>query len=327
MAEVSPVEKLLGFLARNTVLIVLLGLVLFFSIATPKVFLSGENITNVARNVSFDAIIAFGEVIVLISGGIDLSVGSVLAMAVATTVGLQGYGVPVAVALTLLMGIGVGLVNGLLVTRFRIVPFIATLGTMEAVYGAMLTYTGERPIGGRVEWFASISNGTLGPVPIPAVIMLALLVLFQLMLSNSPFGHHMFAVGSNPEAARMSGVRIDRNRVGAYVLSGFCAALSGVLLASLMNSSSTQVGQQTPLYVIAGCVMGGASILGGRGSVIGAFMGVLALGILENGMALLSVFTYNQLAVRAIIFVLVVAIDAFYYTTVRKRLGTAPTRA
>ncbi len=323
MAEVSLGEKLLGFLARNTVLIVLLGLILFFSMATPQVFLSGENITNVARNTAFDIIIAFGEVIVLISGGIDLSVGSVLAMAVATTIGLQGYGVGVAISLTLLMGIGVGLVNGLLVTKLRIVPFIATLGTMEAVYGAMLTYTGERPLPGKVEWFTSISNGTLGPVPIPAVIMLGLLVLFQVMLTSSRFGHHLYAVGSNPEAARMAGIRIDRNRIGAYMLSGFCASLSGVLLASLMNSSSTQVGQQTGLFVIAGCVMGGASILGGRGSAVGAFMGVLALGILENGMALLSVFTYNQLAVRAVIFVLVVAIDAFYYTTVRRRLGTA----
>jgi ribose transport system permease protein len=323
MADVSLGEKLLGFLARNTVLIVLVGLIIIFSIATPRVFLSGENISNVARQVSFDSIIALGEVIVLISGGIDLSVGSVLAMAVATTVGLQGYGVPVAIALTLLMGIGVGLVNGLLVTKLRIVPFIATLGTMEVVYGAMLTYTGERPIPGRVDWFASISNGTWGPVPIPTVIMLALLIIFQLMLTSSPFGHHMFAVGSNAEAARMSGIRIDRNRIGAYILSGFCAALAGVLLASLMNSSSTQVGLETPLFVIAGCVMGGASILGGRGSAIGAFMGVLALAILENGMALLSVFTYNQLAVRAVIFVLVVAIDAFYYTTVRRRLGAA----
>jgi ribose transport system permease protein len=323
VAELSLSEKLLSLLVRNTVMVILLGLIVFFSIATPQVFLSGQNITNVARNVSSDAIIAFGEVIVLISGGIDLSVGSVLAMAVATTVGLQGYGVPVAVALTLLMGLGVGLINGLLVTRLRIVPFIATLGTMEVVYGAMLTYSGERPIAGHVDWFAAISNSSWGPVPIPTAIMLALLVIFQLLLSHSPFGHHMYAVGSNPEAARMSGIRIDRNRVAAYMVSGFCAALSGVLLASLMNSSSTQVGLQTPLFVIAGCVMGGASILGGRGSVIGAFMGILALAILENGMALLSVFTYNQLAIRAIIFVLVVAIDAFYYTTIRKRLHTA----
>jgi ribose transport system permease protein len=187
----------------------------------------------------------------------------------------------------------------------------------------MLTYTGERPIPGRVEWFSAISNGNLGPVPIPAVIMFALLILFQVMLTHSSFGHHMYAVGSNPEAARMAGIRVNSNLMGAYILSGFCAALSGVLLASLMNSSSTQVGLQTPLYVIAGCVMGGASILGGRGSAVGAFLGILALAILENGMNLLSVFTYNQLAFRAIIFILVVAIDAFYYTTVRRRLGAA----
>ncbi len=327
MAEVSLGERLLSFLARNTVLIVLLGLILFFSIATPNVFLSSANITSLARNVSFDMIIAFGEVIVLISGGIDLSVGSVLAMAVALAVGLQGYGVPAAVALTLLMGIGVGTINGLLVTRAKIVPFIATLGTMEAVYGAMLTYTGERAIPGRVEWFTSISNGTLGPVPIPAVVMLVLLGIFQLVLTSSPFGHHMYAVGSNPESARMAGIHVDRNRMGAYIISGFCASLAGVLLASLMNSSSTQVGLQTPLYVIAGCVMGGASILGGRGTAVGAFLGILALAILEDGMNLLSVFTYNQLAIRAIIFILVVAIDAFYFTTVRRRLGAAASGA
>ncbi len=323
MERLSITERLLGYIARHTVLIVLVGLVLVFSATTPERFLSGENISNVARQVSFDAIIAFGQVIVLITGGIDLSVGNVAAMAAALTMGLQGYGVGIAVACALLMGMGVGAINGLIVTKAKIVPFIATLGTMELLYGALLTYTGQQPIAGKVEWFTVFGNGSVGPVPVPSIIMVVLLFGVDLILKHTPFGHHMYAVGSNPEAARMAGIQVDRTRVWAYVLSGFCAALSGVLLSSWMNAASIFIGQQTPLLIIAACVMGGASIMGGRGNAFGAFLGVLALGILGNGMNMLSMFTYNQLALRSIIYILIVAIDAFYYTTVRRRLRTA----
>ena len=323
MQQESVAERLWSFLAKQTMIIVLLGLIILFSALNPQRFLSGENIHNVARQISFDAIIAFGQVVVLIAGGIDLSVGSVLSMAAALTMGLQEHGVGVAVAAALLMGIGVGVFNGLVVTKGKVVPFIATLGSMTAVYGAMLTYTQQKPIPGQVEWFTMFGSGSVGPIPIPTIFMLALLVVFHVMLTYTRFGRNMYAAGGNPEAARLAGIQVDRYRFWAFVLCGFCSALSGVLLASRLNSSTIHIGLQTPLLVIAACIMGGASILGGRGSALGALWGVLALSILSNGMNLLSVFSYYQMAIRAVILIFVVAVDAFYVTTVRMRLARA----
>ena len=323
MPRESFVEKIRNLLTRQTIVIVLVGLIALFSILNPQRFLSGENIHNVARQISFDTIVALGQLVVLIAGGIDLSVGSVLAMAAALAMGLQGHGVGVAVAAALLMGIGVGVFNGLVVTKGKVVPFITTLGSMTAVYGAMLTYTRQEPIPGQVEWFTIFGSGSVGPVPIPTIIMLVLLVVFHLLLNYTRFGRNMYAVGGNSEASRVAGIQVARYQFWPFVLSGFCAALSGVLLASRLNSSTIHMGQQTGLLVIAACVMGGSSILGGRGTAIGAFFGVLALGILDNGMNLLSVFTYYQMAIRAAILIAIVAIDAFYATTVRRRLMRA----
>jgi ribose transport system permease protein len=316
------IEKTLPILAKQTIFIVLFALILIFALSSPN-FLTGSNIQVVARQISFDAVVAFGQVVVLIAGGIDLSVGSVLSMAAALTMGLQPLGVGVAVAAALLMGVFVGAVNGILVTRFKIVPFIATLGTMTAVYGLMLTYTKQNPIPGKVDWFTFFGDGSIGPVPVPFAIMLVLLLLLHVLLTYTRFGRNLYAVGGNAEAAQLSGVRVERVQFWAFVISGFCAALGGVLLASRLNSSTIHIGLQTPLLVLAACIMGGASILGGRGSALGAFWGVLALGILSNGMNLLSVFTYYQLGIRAIILIIVVAVDAFYISTLNKRLAPA----
>lgn len=313
-------ERIFGFLARNTVLIVLFALITVFTVLTPARFWSAENIQNLASQTAFNAIPAFGVVLVLIVGGIDLSVGSVVAMAAALAVGLQDYGVPVAVTVAMLMGVGVGVLNGLLVTRLRIPAFIATLGTMTIVFGLLLTYTGQEPISGQIDWFTGLGSGNIGPVPVPTLIMVVILVVFQIMLKYTRFGHNLYAIGSNAAAAFQVGIKVDRHRMGAYVLSASCAALAGVMLAARLNSASIHTGQQTALLVITGCIMGGASILGGRGSAVGALLGILALGILGNGMNLLSVFTYQQLAVRAILFISVVAVDSFYTTTVRRRL-------
>lgn len=321
MEQVTLAERVLGFLARHTVIILLVGLIILFSVVTPQLFLSVENIGNVARQLSFDAIVAFGEVIVLIAGGIDLSVGSVLAMSAALTMGLQPYGVGVAVTAALLMGIGVGALNGWLVSKVRVPPFIATLGTMTIVYGIMLTYTKQEPIVGQVESFTAFGTGSVAGVPIPTVIMLVLLIIFHVMLTRTRAGRYLYAIGNNAQAAYQAGIHVGRHRFLAFVLSGFCAALAGMLLAARLNSSSIHMGQQTALFVITGCIMGGASILGGRGSALGTFLGILVLSILANGMRLLSVFTYYQLAIQAILFISVVAIDAFYVSTVRKRLA------
>lgn len=323
MNEMSLSKKLLRILTDQTILVVLVGLVIVFSILNADRFLSPENIHNVARQVSFDTIVALGQVVVLIAGGVDLSVGSVFAMAAALTMGLQSYGVGTAVLAAIGMGLVVGTINGLLVTKGKIVPFIATLGTMTVVYGAMLTYTQQQPIPGQVEWFKVLGAGSVGPVPIPTIIMALFVGVFHVLLKYTRFGRNLYAVGGNKNAARLAGIQADRPVFWSFVLSGLLTAVSGVLLASRLNSSTIHMGQQTGLLVIAACIMGGASMLGGRGSAIGAFLGILALAILTNGLNLLSVFSFYQTGIRALLLIGIVAVDAFYATTVRKRMMEA----
>lgn len=319
MQQQSLGERLLGVVANYTIVILLAVLLILFSALNMQNFLSLWNIQNIAAQVSVDAILAFGQVCVLIAGGMDISIGSTLALAAALTMGLQDYGVGVAVAASLLMGLVVGAVNGWFVTKARIPAFITTLGTMTAVRGVMLTYTGQQPIPGKIEWFTFFGSGRLGPVPVSILITLVLLVIFHILLTYTRFGRTLYAVGGNEEAARVAGIRVGRARFWAFTLSGFCAALGGVLLASRLNSSTIHIGIQTGLLVVAGCIMGGASLLGGRGGAIGAFLGMLALTILGNGMNLLSIFNHTQLAIRAIILILVVAIDAIYASVMSTR--------
>src|SRR5215218_2676764 len=279
-------DRLLAFLARRAVLSILLVLFAVFTVLQPSIFLSEQNVTNVARQVSFNGIIALGETVVLISGGIDISVGAVLSMAAALTMKLQPFGVGVAVGAALLFGLAVGVINGLLVTKIGIPPFVATLGSMTVVQGLMLTYTQQQPIPGHVEWFTVFGAGSLGPVPMPTLILAAVAVFCYWWLNQTRSGRNIYAVGGNPEAARLAGIDLDRFL--PYVFSGVCAALSGVLLASLLNTSTIHIGLDTPLAVLAASIMGGASLLGGRGSVGGTLLGVLALGMLSNGMDLLG---------------------------------------
>ena len=312
-------DRALAFLARRAVLTILLLLVLVFSALRPDVFLSGQNAGNLLRQVSFNGIIALGETLVLISGGIDISVGAVLSMSAALTMKLQPHGVGIAVGAALLFGLTVGAVNGLLVTKVGIPPFIATLGSMTAVQGMMLTYTEQQPIPGHVEWFTVFGAGSLGPVPVPALFLAGVAAACYWLLNHTRTGRNLYAVGGNPEAAQLAGVGLDRHRFLPYVCSGGCAALAGVLLASLLNTSTIHIGLDTPLAVLAAAIMGGASLLGGRGSVGGTLLGVFALGVLANGMDLLGVFTYYQIAIRAVILVAVVVVDSFYTNRVQAR--------
>jgi ribose/xylose/arabinose/galactoside ABC-type transport system permease subunit len=316
-------DRVLAFLARRAVLTVLIVLFAVFALLTPSVFLGGQNVSNVARQVSFNGIIALGQTVVLISGGIDISVGAVLSMAAALTMGLQPYGVGVAVGAALLFGLLVGVVNGALVTKVGIPPFIATLGSMTVVQGLMLSYTHQQPIPGDVPWFTVFGGGSLGPIPVPTLFLAAVALFCYWLLNHTRTGRNFYAVGGNPDAARLAGIDLDLYRFLPYVLSGFCAALSGVLLASLLNTSTIHIGLDTPLAVLAAAIMGGASLLGGRGTVGGTLLGVVALGILSNGMDLLGVFTYYQIAIRALILVAVVVIDSFYTARMQARARQA----
>ena len=211
----------------------------------------------------------------------------------------------------LLFGAGVGAVNGLLVTKGGIVPFIATLGTMSVLQGADLTYTHQQPLVGQDESFAVWGAGSVGPVPIPVLFALGLAAILALFLARTRAGRSLYAIGGNSDAAYLAGISVPRFQFLAFLISGALASFAGVVLAARLNEASIQLGNDTPLLAITASLIGGASLLGGRGTIVGALFGVLALGMLTNGMDLLGMHTYFQIAVRAAILIAVVAVDAF----------------
>lgn len=299
-------------LSRNAALVIALALLGLFGWLSPEFFLSQRNLLNILRQVSVEAIVAFGLTLTLIVRGIDLSIGSVLGFAAALTMGLQPYGVPVACATALLMGALIGALNGFLITRLNLLPFIATLGSMMLVRGFSLLYSTE-PIGGQVAWFTIFGDGSIGFLPTPVLILAVLTLVFHIMLTETRFGRNLYATGGNEQAAHLAGIDIDRHKFTAYILSGTMAALAGILLASRLNSSSPNIGVGIELQIIAAAILGGASLLGGMGSAVGTLLGVLVLGVLANGMDLLAVATYHQIIITGMVLLVVVMVDGWVY--------------
>jgi ribose transport system permease protein len=311
--------KSFGIGGEQTAAVIAVAIFATFAITASEYFLTVQNLENVARQVSLDTPLVFGQAIVLIAGGIDISVGATMAMAAALAIGLQEYGTLTAVIAALAFGALVGAFNGLLVTRGGIVPFVATLGTMSVIRGLLLTYTGQQPLSGHDDAFVFWGGGSIGIVPVPLVLSLIILVGLALFLGRTRAGRNIYAIGGNREAAYLAGIAVKRYEFLAFVISGTLAAVSGVMLASRLNSATVQLGNDTPLLSISAALIGGASLLGGRGTILGAFLGVLALGMLTNGMNLLGVHTYYQIATKAAILIAVVAVDALSRTMARRR--------
>lgn len=313
-------QRLTEILEKRSAALLVIGLILVFGSADSDKFLTGSNFENIARQISLDAPMVFGQTLVLIAGGIDISVGATMAMAAALAIGLQPYGTVTAVLGALAFGLAVGLVNGLLVTRGRIVAFVATLGTMSVVRGLLLTYTGQQSLTGRDPGFAWWGGGQIGPVPVPLIVVLVILLGLWIFLEHSRQGRNLYAIGGNKDAAFLGGVSVNRGLMLAFTLSGTLSAVSGILVASRLNSASVQLGSDAPLMSISAALIGGASLLGGKGTIVAAFIGVLALGMLNNGMNLLGIPTYSQIAIRAAILVAIVAIDAVASNLRRREL-------
>ena len=316
-------QRLIGLLEKRSAVILLLGLVIAFSSSDSGTFLTGSNFQNIARQVSLDAPMVFGQAVVLIAGGIDISVGATMAMSAALAIGLQPYGTLTAVSGALGFGLLLGLVNGLVVTRGKIVPFVATLGTMSLVNGLLLTYTGQRSLVGGDDAFAWWGGGQVGPVPVPLIVVLVVLGGLWVFLERTRQGRNLYAIGGNNDAAFLGGVSVQKGLLVAFVLSGMLSAISGILVASRLNSASVQLGGDAPLMSISAALIGGASLLGGKGNIVAAFFGVLALGVLNNGMDLLGVPTYSQIAIRALILIAIVAIDALTNGLSRRNLASS----
>ena len=274
-------------------------------------FFTTENLLNVSLQASITAIIAVGMTVVILTGGIDLSVGSVVAVAgIATTSALQSGR---SYAASLAAGIGVGVLSGAaagaLVSVLRIAPFIVTLALMTVWRGLAFVTTEGRPVWSLPAGFASLGGARLAGVPLPSILMLLVFAAAHVALRHTRWGRHLYAVGGNPEAARLAGIRVRRVIASAYVLCGALAAAGGILLASRMNSGQPNAGLMLELDVIAAVVVGGTSLAGGRGSVLGTFLGTMLIAILRNGLNLLNVNSYIQQVVVGAVILMAVLLD------------------
>jgi len=288
-------------------LIVLLVAVGALTLASPE-FLTGNNLANLARQVAIFGILAIGQLVVILTGGIDLSVGSILGLAGAVTAQLLVSGVPIIPAILIGMVVGgvLGIANGVLVTRFKLPPFIATLGMLGIARGIVLVITDANTIQGLPDGFQTVANGTVLGIPNLLIIFAIITAIAWFVLNRTVFGRYVYAVGSNPEAARLAGVPVAMVTTAVYVISGVLAAVGGVLLTSRLGAGVPTAGTGFELQAIAACVIGGASLSGARGSAIGAACGALIIGVLNNGGNLLAINAfYLQIAIGALVLVAV----------------------
>lgn len=310
----SARPKRFALMAEFGVLLALVAECVIFSILSPYFFTS-ENILNISLQTSIIAIIAAGMTFVILTAGIDLSVGSVVAFTgvIATTLLQLDFPFAAALGIALLAGLLVGTISGAvagaLITKLNITPFIATLALMTIWRGAAFLVTDGRPIWDLPEAFSSIAGARIFEVPVPTIVMLAVFTLGYVLLNRTPFGRYVYAVGGNREAARLAGIRTDRVIIGVYVLCGFLSAVSGILLASRLNSGQPNAGLMYELDVIAAVVVGGTSLVGGRGSIVGTFVGAMLIGVLRNGLNLLNVSSYLQMIFVGAVILLAVALD------------------
>ncbi|WP_290429008.1 ABC transporter permease subunit [Paenibacillus andongensis] len=291
----------------------LLGLVLIVVILSVVNgdFLTVGNIFNVLRQISINALIAFGMTFVILTGGIDLSVGSILALSSAFTAGLMASGMNtwLAVGIGLVGGLVMGAINGLLITKGKVAPFIATLATMTVFRGLTLVYTQGRPITGFKEDFALLGKGYFLQIPMPIIWMVIAFAVLYIILKHTTFGRRVYALGSNEEATWLSGINTSKVKILVYSISGLLAAISGIILTSRLNSAQPTAGGAFELDAIAAVVLGGTSLSGGRGWIVGTLIGAMIIGVLDNGLNLLNVSSFYQQVVKGIVILIAVLLD------------------
>lgn len=293
-------------------LLALVVLVIFVTIMNPS-FMSPTNLLNLLRQVSTNALIAFGMTFVIITGGIDLSVGSTLALSSALMAGMIASGLnPVlAMGVGLLLGAFLGACNGVMITKGKMAPFIATLATMTIYRGLTLVYTDGNPITGIGDSFIFkyMGRGYLFGVPFPVVVMLLFFGVLYVLLHKMTFGRKTFALGGNEKAAFIAGIKSDRIKIAIYSISGLMAAVAGIIITSRLNSAQPTAGNAYEMDAIASVVLGGTSLSGGRGRLVGTLIGALIIGTLNNGLNLLGVSSFYQQVVKGVVIIIAVLLD------------------
>lgn len=291
-------------------LIGLVFLVIILWILTPH-FMTISNLLNVVQQTSINAIIAVGLTFVIITAGIDLSVGSILAFSGVVLASVLNAGIPVPIAMLTGLGVGFlcGIVNGLLISYGRLPPFISTLGLMSVARGAALLYTHGRPISGFTNSFRYLATGEILHIPIPVIIMVIVYLIAHFVLTRTIFGRYTYAIGGNEEAATLSGVNVKLYKTMVYGLCGLLSGLAAIILTARLNSAQPIAGIMYELDAIAATVIGGTSLMGGEGRVTGTLIGALIMGIIRNGLNLLGVSSFLQQIVIGSVIIIAVLID------------------
>ena len=309
---------------QSDILVLVIALIVLCAIAyaIKPIFLSQRNIMNTLRQVSLNAICGFGVTMIILLGEIDLSVGSQQAVAgIISIVVLNATGSPLlAVLAAVAAGAVVGMINGILVTKMKLNSMVATLGTMAIWRGLSMVVTGAVSIQSEVPAFAELGTGFTGPIPNTVIIAAILYLIVFYVLNHTTFGRKLYAVGGDAEAARLSGVPVERIKMIVYVAAGMLTMLAGVLLASRMASAQPTAGTGFEMVVISAVILGGVSMSGGSGSIAGALVGMLILGVLQNGLTLLDVSSFWQDISRGIVIILAVYLDVTRKKQAAKKL-------
>ena len=308
-------KNTMKYMSELTTVIALIILMAVITIINSN-FLTANNLLNLLLQVTSNALIAFGMTFVILTGGIDLSVGSILALSSALTAGLLGSGMPVtlAILISLILGCILGMMNGLLISYGKLAPFIVTLATMTIFRGATLVYTNGNPITKGLSdtfLFQFLGQGYIVGIPFPVIIMFIVFIVLYVLLHKTAFCKSVYAIGGNEKAAYISGVKLNKVKIIIYSISGIMASISGLIITSRLSSAQPTAGASYEMDAIAAVVLGGTSLSGGKGRILGTLIGALIIGVLNNGLNIIGVSAFWQQVVKGVVILIAVLIDRF----------------
>lgn len=308
-------KNTMKYMSELTTVIALIILMAVITIINSN-FLTANNLLNLLLQVTSNALIAFGMTFVILTGGIDLSVGSILALSSALTAGLLGSGMPVtlAILISLILGCILGMMNGLLISYGKLAPFIVTLATMTIFRGATLVYTNGNPITKGLSdtfLFQFLGQGYIVGIPFPVIIMFIVFIVLYVLLHKTAFGKSVYAIGGNEKAAYISGVKLNKVKIIIYSISGMMASISGLIITSRLSSAQPTAGASYEMDAVAAVVLGGTSLSGGKGRILGTLIGALIIGVLNNGLNIIGVSAFWQQVVKGVVILIAVLIDRF----------------
>ena len=308
-------KNTMKYMSELTTVIALIILMAVITIINSN-FLTANNLLNLLLQVTSNALIAFGMTFVILTGGIDLSVGSILALSSALTAGLLGSGmrVTLAILISLMLGCMRGMMNGLLISYGKLAPFIVTLATMTIFRGATLVYTNGNPITKGLSdtfLFQFLGQGYIVGIPFPVIIMFIVFIVLYVLLHKTAFGKSVYAIGGNEKAAYISGVKLNKVKIIIYSISGIMASISGLIITSRLSSAQPTAGASYEMDAIAAVVLGGTSLSGGKGRILGTLIGALIIGVLNNGLNIIGVSAFWQQVVKGVVILIAVLIDRF----------------